>query len=448
MNDMNKEAAKEKFFMGPGTWAAKHPVKLLLASLRAQGGIAGTYLAKMFPVTVGRQLNKAQDKLTGTVKGYGNQAADAVSKVVDEHIVAPITSTVKDLEIGTKELGKQIANNVTGTDENGFGLRTVAGPSGSVASLFNPFSGLTGTVDYVPGRWIDLVQKYVPGEAGKTTAHMTAKAGAMTLLAAGLVGGYRSLRHLKDVANMDKATRPGKNMASQLSTTFEGDLSGEDKKQKKAASETDTPSIPGAHDIRNPGNFTPWMLSATALPLGTFLLASALTYKGVDSAFDKLRNKRLDKSIKEKEQAIKKLITARAQQAKSGFTGEAAAATEDLKNSDVYTKAASQDKIAIIPETVQLVGVTSAAILLASAIGAYHYTAASDENNIKYKAYKKALKEYAKAKSGMTPITVAPTNSADYFSSIDAAAGNKPVTPRNQPAYNSDALNKPISVSF
>lgn len=435
MNDMNKQAAGGTITVN-GMQAATPAMKKLLAALATKLPIKKIlgYGAAVGSLPI--VWNKRQDiadfiyGVPGKVRAAEDAAKGFYNKVNDF-----VDNATQDLKQG-----------ITGTDQNGIGLRTVAGPKGSVGSLFNPASGLMGTVDYVPGKWIDLVQKFIPGEAGKTTAHMTAKAGAMVLLAGGLVGGYRTLRHLSDIANMDKAKRPGKNMASQLSTTFEGDLSGEEKeeKQKKAASEAVDP-----HDIRNPGNFTPWMLSATALPLGTLLLASALTYRGVDSAFDKLRNKRLDRSIKEKEQAVKQLITARAQQAKGGIAANTPEdITEDLKDSDVYTKAASQDKIAIVPETVQLVGVTTAAILLASAIGAYHYTAASDENNIKYKAYKKALKEYAKAKSGMTPITVAPSNASDYFANIDAAAGNKPVTPRNQPTYDADALNKPISVSF
>lgn len=326
----------------------------------------------------------------------------------------------------------------------GIGTRVIAGPDGSVVSLFNPASGLTGGKDYVPAKWIDLVQKFIPGEAGKTTAHLTAKGGAMALLAAGLVGSYRLGKHLKDLGDIDKSDRPGKGMAGQLSTTFEGDLSGEGDEQKKAASTQSNP-----YDIYSPGNFTAQNLTATAIPIGTLLLAAGLTYKGVDSVFDKIRNKRLDKAIDQKEQAVKKLITARAQLAKGSQSMEGAeAATAPLKDSAIYTKEAAQEKVALIPETVQLFGTLSAAVLLASAIGAYSYAGAADENNIKYKAYKKALKEYAKAKSGMSPITMAPTNAANYFAAIDAAKEDKPATPRQQPSYDADALNKPISVSF
>ena len=328
--------------------------------------------------------------------------------------------------------------------QSGAGTRVIAGPQGSVGSLFNPASGLTGGVDWVPQGYIDFVQKYIPGDAGKTTAHLTMKGGAMALLAAGLVGGYRAARHIGDLRSIDKADRPSKDMASDLSTTFEGNLSGEEKKQKKAASEE-----PGPYDIVSPGNFTTQNLTATALPVGTFLLAAGLTYKGVDTLFDKLRNKRLDKAIAKKEQAVKRLIAARAQVAKGAQSMDAAeAAVAPISDNQIYTKAASQEKAAVIPETVQLFGALSTAVILASAIGSYAYTSASDEDNLKYKAYKKALKEYAKAKTGMTPITMAPSDSSEYFASIDAAKQQGVNTPRNQPTYDADALNKPISVSF
>ena len=367
-----------------------------------------------------------------------------------------VKDTVKPYVESAKNYGKtktdQFIEYLNDT-KNGVGTRVVAGPQGSKASLFNPVSGLTGGVDWVPQKYIDFVQKYIPGQAGATTAHMTMKAGAMALLAAGLVGGYRTLRHVKDLGSIDAANRPGKNLSGQLSTTFAGDLSGEEDKQEKAASvktaqEEVAPAKPTT--IRSSGNFTTQNLTATALPIGTFLLAAGLAYKGVDSVFDKIRNKRLDNAIAEKDKAVKKLITTRAQIAKGGKNIEDAdAAVAPIADKDIYTKAASQEKQAeIIPQTVQLVGTLSAAVLLASAIGSYAYTAAGDEDNLKYKAYKKALREYAKAKSGITPITVAPKDATSYFANIDAAGKKEAPTAREMPAIDTDALNKPISISI
>ena len=403
-------------------------------------------------------LNIGGDLVRGTgraLSGLGDFSSELVKRNFLTVLLAGIplgAYTTKRWFPGAFDIGaskvRDVINNTRdyiNDTKNGVGTRVIAGPQGSVASLFNPVSGLTGGVDYVPKSYIDFVQKYIPGDAGKTTAHLTMKGGAMALLAAGLVGSYRAARHLGDLRSIDKADRPSKDLASQLSTTFEGDLSGEpEERQKKAASEE-----PGAYDIVSPGNFSAQNLTATAIPVGSLLLAAGLAYKGVDAVFDKIRNKRLDSAIAEKEQAVKKLITARAQIAKGGQAMESAsAATAPLADSSVYTKAASQEKIAIIPETVQLFGTLSAAVILASALGSYAYTSASDEDNLKYKAYKKALKEYAKAKSGMTPITMAPSGASDYFAKIDAAKQGQPTTARQLPSYDSDSLNKPISVSF
>lgn len=312
----------------------------------------------------------------------------------------------------------------------------------ALVSTFNPFSGLTGGKDYVPVGLVSAIQKVLPGHKGELAAHAVTKAGASALLAAGLIGAYRTARHIGDLGAVDSKGSAGKGMSGHLSTTFSGNLGDgkEDEEQKKVAAEG---------DIMAPANFSAQNLTGTALPLASMLLASALTYKGVDYAFDKLRNKRLDNAIAQKEQAVKNLITARARLAKGDLTdANIQEATAPLKDKDIYTKAASQDKEAVVQEGVQLFGTLSAALLLASAIGSYAYTSASDENNLKYKAYKKALREYAKNKSGMTPITVAPKDAPSYFAAIDAAREQKPDTPRSLPSYDADALNKPISVSF
>lgn len=416
--------------LGKGGWAslkwlAEHDPGLLMTTNRANK------LTVSIPKAIGWGTLGAYKLWPDKVK---NKADSAVTAVAD-YLKPKMNATIEYLN----------------DTKNGIGTRVVAGPHGSKASLFNPVSGLTGGVDWVPQKYIDFVQKYIPGQAGATTAHMTAKAGAMALLAAGLVGGYRTLRHVKDLGTIEAANRPGKNLSGQLSTTFAGDLSGEEDKQEKAASvktAQDTAPVKTT-EILSPGNFTTQNLTATALPIGTFLLAAGLAYKGVDSVFDKIRNKRLDRAIAEKDKAIKKLITARAQIAKGGQNIEDVnAAVAPIADKDIYTKAASQDKLAVIPETVQLVGTLSAAVLLASAIGSYAYTAAGDEDNLKYKAYKKALREYAKAKSGITPITVAPKNAPSYFANIDAAGQKEVPTARQLPAIDTDALNKPISISI
>lgn len=407
------EAGPRKWYYPMDPTEGRRVIKPLRIALTGGAGAGGLY-AWLKPEKAKEKLNDAATAVGNGMKDLGNKALDALN-APDQYQIA-------------------------GTDFSW----------GRLGNTLNPVSGITGGVDWVPKGYVDFVSKFFPKDkqnAAGVVAHGTFKAGAVGLLAAGLVGGYRAAKHLKDIGSIDKADRPGKDMASQLSTTFEGNLSGEEEQKKAASVKTAEETA-----IMSPGTLSAQNLTATALPLGVLLLSAGLTYKGVDSAFDKLRNKRLDSAIAEKDQAVKKLITARAQLAKGEANMEAAnAATANLDDSDVYTKAASQEKKAEVPivrDAVQLFGATTAAVILASAIGSYAYTAASDENNLKYKAYKKALKEYAKAKSGITPITVAPKDAPEYFAAIDNAGKKQAPTARELPSYDADSLNRPISISI
>lgn len=385
-----------------GTAMWKHPWKT---------GLTATGLSGLYALLLGRDF---LDPVKGGIKNTFHAAGNAFAE-------------------GANEVGKAL-----NTPSN-IPLATTNFSWKNLANTFNPASGITGGIDYVPAGLVKAIQKVLPGHGGELAAYTATKVGASALLAAGLVGAYRAAKHVGDLGSIDSKSTAGKGMSSQLSTTFSGNLGDEDE-QKKTAAEG---------DIMAPANFSVQNLTGTALPLASMLLAAGLTYKGVDAAFDKIRNKRLDNAISRKEQAVKNLITARARLAKGDLSdANVQDATAPLKNKDIYMKAASQNKEAVVQEGVQLFGTLSAALLLASAIGSYAYTSASDENNLKYKAYKKALREYAKNKSGMTPITVAPKDAPSYFAAIDAAREQKLDTPRDLPAYDADALNKPISVSF
>jgi hypothetical protein len=374
------------------------------------------------------------------------EALKALAGFMKKHKVLSATTgavTGAGLAYGGKKLlidpAKEYGGGIATYGDNASGLWD----KGSYWNTFNPISSVTGGIDRLPEWYVKLFPKTT---AGQRMAHTTFKAGATGLLAAGLVGGYRALRHYQDMADLEEGDRPAKGLAGHLSTTFEGDLGGEEdkKKQKKTA------AFFGEGRIRT-GLSPSWQgFFGTAIPMSAMLLAGGLAYKGVDSLMDKRRNAALDDAIAAKEDAIKQLIKARARQAKgTGTPKEIAEATEDLGDKDIYVKAASMDKEAILGlhDIYQHAGATLAAIVLASAIGSYSYTAASDENNIKFIAYKKALREYAKNKSGITPITIAPTDSTEYFNSIDGE-GKQKATVREQPTVDTDDMNKPISVSL
>ena len=104
-------------------------------------------------------------------------------------------------------------------------------------------------------------------------------------------------------------------------------------------------------------------------------------------------------------------------------------------------------------------GILAAAIAMTSFIGMHQYTKAGDPDNIKYKAIKKGLNEYAKQKSNMSPINLAEPSDA-YFNLIE---GKKPgkekaaeelhkriaeASPRDQADLGNTTFSNPVSISF
>ena len=320
-----------------------------------------------------------------------------------------------------------------------------------VASTLNPLSSVFGTTDWVPEKAENMfvtkeMKEGSPEEANaKRMGHMTFKTGAIGLLAAALIGGYRGLTHVDEMMDLKTSDRPGKGLSSQLSTTFSGELAGKKKRKKKKAQKKTAAA-------ERDKNFTVNNALSAAIPTGALILAGALAYRGVDNTMDQVRDHQLQKAINAKENALKNLITTRARVAKGlANDREVNAALRPLTGEDIYVKEAAQVKEAAgvpgVDKAVAGVGLVSAAIVLASAMGMYSYTKASDPNNIKYKAYKDALRVYAKNRSGMTPITITPSDAENYFAGIDKDQ-EAPTTARKQPVLDTDSLTRPISVSF
>lgn len=115
----------------------------------------------------------------------------------------------------------------------------------------------------------------------------------------------------------------------------------------------------------------------------------------------------------------------------------------------------------------------AALALLTSWYGAHKYFSATNENNIRFKAFQKGLNEYAKTKALATPITTLPADAQEYFKAIDegvpATSDGEPVESaptvqpeipqspsieaskavmRTAPTVLDDDMNKPISVTI
>lgn len=313
---------------------------------------------------------------------------------------------------------------------------------GSYLNTLNPVSGLFGGSDRVPEWWMKMMPGSLSGKDNEYVAHTAFKAGACALLAAALVGGLRVASHYDKVNELvDKDALSG-SVSKGLDTTFTG-------KFNKDASV----------DPNDDGKWKPtpkslsWVNTlGVAVPVGATLLAASLAYRTADDWADTRRNKLLDDAINRKSDAVKALIKTRGRIARGTATDkEVADANRLVNNEDLYVKEASMRKEAgfwsEIPRVgVQGYGLIASALLLASAIGGYEYFKATDENNIKYKAMEKGLKEYAKQKANMNTVNMLPTDAGDYFESLDNGAPKETV--RTAREIDTDEMNKPISISL
>lgn len=313
-----------------------------------------------------------------------------------------------------------------------------ASDKGSYINTLNPLSQMFQQTDRIPQSWVNLFPDTV---GGHRAAHLTFKAGADALLAAGLIALYRGLSHVNRMSGLAKSDNPAHGMTSELSTTFAGSL--DPKKQKKTA----------AQELEQPAPLSGTNVVATALPIGAILLATSLAYRATDDWLDSRRNAVLDDAIGNKENVLKRLIKTRSRLAKGNASDkEVAGALNSTKNEDLYVKQASViDDIGRLG--VNAMGLLGCLVLGASAIGSYYYFNKSDENNVRYRAMKKGLKEYARTKAGFTPVAIIPTKSRKFFEDIDAENPKKQKqesvqSVRQEQPVLTEAYNKPISLTL
>lgn len=329
---------------------------------------------------------------------------------------------------------------------------------GSYLNTINPFSGFFGGGIRVPEWWMKAFPANTATDAGKLTAGMAFQTAACALLAAGLVGGYRALKHLNRVSEMAESDNPAGKLRSQLSTTFEGKLTPTDetKVEEKTASQQKTAEEKLDDKWVMMGPITPHNLLSLSVPFAASLLAAGAAYGLVDNWASARRNRKLDTAIKAKDNAVKQLMQARARVAKGNITEDDINKTMDALNAeDLYIKEARQDQpesgavTALSRATIATYGFFGSLLLLASALGGYRYFSASDPNNIKYKVSKRSLADYARNKTNLTPITVVPTDQKEYFSAIDQpASATAQEEMRALPAMDTTNTGKPITVTL
>lgn len=312
-------------------------------------------------------------------------------------------------------------------EKQAYTLAATGGPDVSYKNLFNPLSPIMGGGDKYP----EFVANMFPGNP--RAAWLASKTGAAVILASAVLGSIRGVQHLNRVAEMRDKDDPGQKLDSQLSTTFAVPLG------KKAAADVPKQMLlmPPVFDSRNVTN--------TAIPLGAALLAAAMSWKGMDTLADNRRNKLLTDAIAAKSNTVRDLMQARARIAKGTISdAEVAKALGRVDDESNYVKTASGERYPTLRKGVTGLGLLVLALAGATGAGAYRYFSASDPGNLKYKAIKSGLQEYARNKTGMTPITTIPQDADSYFKAIDEGA--KPKTVREM--AEKDDTRKPISVTL
>jgi hypothetical protein len=326
-------------------------------------------------------------------------------------------------------------------------------PKASYWSTFNPFSQLSTSnpVDRVPKWWNDL-----PFFSDPDTKYLAWKATALSLLAAGIVGGGRLLLHMGKVDNVRKNDAPGHQLKSQLNSAFE-------MRDPVPAATADGTALPKPEDhVYEEGNEkiasqqkqgTDW--KGLAIPGSIALLAGALTYYAVDSWADQRKGEILKKRTEGKSDYLKNLIVARGRNARGTLTPEeleTALNRPDFETQGEQVKQGSFDKNAVDHWTDvfwPVAGLIGAAIFATTAYGSYKYHEANNINNIKYKAYKKGLEEYAAIRSQSNPLTVGTANS-NIFRRIDnntpAVSGGKVPPVQNELLL--DDRHTPVSITI
>lgn len=295
----------------------------------------------------------------------------------------------------------------------------------SWGQLFNPVSQYFGGGDRYP----EFVAKMFPDNA--RAAWLTSKVGAVGLLAAALAGVARLVQHGAKMRELADSDDPARNVRNDLGTTFNIPLDTAEqgkKGQRKKAAEVPLQTVPypGALNVfKNTVN--------TAIPIGAFALAAALSYKGADYLADRRRNAVLDKAIANKRNTIRNLMKVRAQQAR-GVVDDAAVQREldNAASGENYVKTAS-DAHPIVRNALSSLGLVVLGLGGAAALGAYRYFSMANPNNIKYNAINKGLREYARTKASGTPLTIVPTDSEQYFQQIAGGDDPKGQSPREQP---------------
>lgn len=329
------------------------------------------------------------------------------------------------------------------------------------SSFVPPWAMLSGGIKVLPA-----IEKMMPGwnsenKEERDKAHWNA-AMAQTIMCAaalgvGMTGVGKLMAYTARRRGIGENDNPVAGMQSKLNMTFDPFSN----VKTAAAQPTKKEDKPWA--LPFPALASKKTFASVALPLLAVAATAGITDTLVDSWTENRDAKRISEKLNRRSALTNDLFIARAKNARGRLSDDEYKKLENrimAENIGIPKQAAAKkyedglidSGAGLVRKLVAGTGMLAAGILAASAIGSYYWTDRSDPNNIRYRAMKKGLKEYAKGKAAMSPITIAEP-SDKLLEAIDGpqdtpSSSTAADTPRSEQDMSAFLSNKPVSVSF
>lgn len=264
----------------------------------------------------------------------------------------------------------------------------------SLINLVNPFSGFYGGLTWAPSSVVGP-----ENAANARTREVLWKTLAGFLTAGAIASAVRGYKGLID-KDTTFTTKP---MKKYLDTTMKAPISAKD-----VASVTDEEKRK-QEELKKSASLTDF--GQFALPAAGVLGGSILGYSALDKLIEKSDAKEYDKQISQKDQLMKKLVAARALQARGMLSDDSYNSL--MKEYEAYSKTASMSKTAGAFEEwwkspmSMTKGTAGLLMLLAMAASAYttkQYFDNNDPARIKEKAMRAGLEQYSKERMFNKPM--------------------------------------------
>lgn len=273
--------------------------------------------------------------------------------------------------------------------------RSVTDPAGAMGN------------DYVPD-W--LTNLFGGGTRGQQAAHITSKVALGGLTAAAVVWAARSLAHELE---LDKLNKANLTPADKLESIYEDephklifDTAKRKPAKKSSKKKEEKPvqqNMKKTEMLKQANGKEPnpmYHVLAGSIPLLTTAIVAMASGYYADSVYDAIQHKKVNDSTQQAQNKLNQLVIARAKLNRLG----------QMPNKELLQKHASGDNkkpyswaSGAAADLQQALMVLASVLVVGAGAAGFAYQRNSDQMNVKFKAYKKGLQEYVKAKQKDAP---------------------------------------------